>query len=116
MEQFVTLDLPPALALDALTLELEHSAIPSNQVLIGSPTTGHAELRPGFGVWEHTPGVSTDVESDELFVVLVGAATVEFDDGHPPLVLSAGTIARLSSGMRTTWTVTETLRKVYWTA
>lgn len=111
----MTAGLPPAIGVDALALELEHRPIPQNQVLTGAPTTGHAELGDGFGVWEHTPGVSTDVESDELFVVLAGAATVEFEDGHPPLQLAVGSVARLTAGMRTTWTVTDTLRKVYWT-
>ena len=66
------------------------------------------------GVWEHSPGVSTDVEADEVFVVLAGSGVLSFDaPALPPVTLAAGVIVRLTEGMRTTWTVTETLRKVY---
>ena len=111
-------DLPPAIGVLAADIALEHEVVPSDRVLGGSPAIGAAHLGSlggvEYGVWEHTAGISTDVEVDEVFVVVSGMATVEFDDGHPPLQLGPGTIARLSSGMRTVWTVTETLRKVYW--
>ncbi|MCV7365300.1 cupin domain-containing protein [Mycolicibacterium neworleansense] len=79
--------------------------------------TAHRDLT-GFsdvtiGVWEHTPGVSRDVEADEVFVVLCGHATVSFDDGSPPIDLRPGSVVRLREGQRTTWTVRETLRKVF---
>ncbi|MBI3225522.1 MAG: cupin domain-containing protein [Mycolicibacterium cosmeticum] len=65
------------------------------------------------GIWEMTPGEMTDVEADEVFVVLSGAATVEFADGATPLTLGPGDVVRLAAGTETVWTVTETLRKVY---
>ena len=41
-------------------------------------------------------------------------ATVTFDGpALPPMELRAGSVARLTAGMRTVWTVHETLRKVY---
>ena len=64
------------------------------------------------GVWQHSTGVSTDVEADEIFVVLSGRATVEVADG-PTLEIGAGDVGLLPAGARTTWTVHETLRKVY---
>lgn len=65
-------------------------------------------------MWEHTPGTSTDVEADEVFVVLAGAATVSFDGpALEPIELRPGSVVRLTAGMRTVWTVRETLRKVY---
>ena len=57
----------------------------------------------------------SDVEADEVFVVLSGAATVEFDDGTASLTLGPGDVVHLAEGARTVWTVTETLRKVYLT-
>ena len=112
-------DLPPAIGVLAGDVELELTVVPSDRVLGGAPAVGSAHLGTiggvEYGVWEHSAGISTDVEVDEVFVVVAGMATVEFDDGHPPLQLGPGTIARLTSGMRTVWTVTETLRKVYWT-
>lgn len=98
---------------------LEHEPVPDDQSLGGSPHTGVAELGQfgglDVGVWEMTPGVMSDVEADEVFVVLAGAATVEFDDDTPPLTLGPGDVVRLAEGARTVWTVTETLRKVYLT-
>ena len=65
-------------------------------------------------MWEHTPGASTDVEADEVFVVLAGSATVAFEDpALQSIELRPGSVVRLTAGMRTVWTVRETLRKVY---
>lgn len=57
----------------------------------------------------------TDVETDELFVVLSGSASVEFADGSPTLQLGPGDVVRLQARANTVWTVTGTLRKVYLT-
>ena len=109
-------ELAPGLAYDALTLPLEHEPLPAEQVISGRQTTGSAVLeeRDGrtIGVWEITPGVSTDVEADEVFVVLAGRGRVEFDGGDV-IDISPGSVVRLTEGMRTTWTITETLRKLY---
>lgn len=103
----------------AATEWLEHESVPAEQSLGGDPHTGVAELGKfgglEVGVWEMTPGVMSDVEAEELFVVLSGAATVEFDDGSPALTLGPGDVVRLAEGAKTVWTVTETLRKVYLT-
>lgn len=103
--------------MNALTVVLQHEPLPPEQVLSGSPTTGSLVLEERadgteVGVWEMTPGVATDVEVDELFVVLSGSATV---DGvtEQPLELAPGSVVKLTAGMRTTWTVRETLRKIY---
>ena len=102
---------------DAAAVELVHRDLPATQAVAGAPRVGAAELgRLGgcaIGVWEITPGVSTDIEVDEFFVVLSGEAVVAFDDGTPALHLRPGTIGRLAAGARTRWTVTSTLRKVY---
>jgi len=96
---------------------IEHQSVPSEAVVEGHPHTGLATLgRFGgleVGVWEMTPGVMRDVEADEIFVVLSGAATVEFADGTAALTLKPGDVVRLAAGAETVWTVTETLRKVY---
>lgn len=65
-----------------------------------------------IGVWEMTPGTATDVEGDEVFVVLSGRAIVAFDNGST-IALKPGSLCRLREGQRTTWQVTETLRKLY---
>ncbi|GAA4705644.1 cupin domain-containing protein [Nocardioides conyzicola] len=64
------------------------------------------------GLWGMAPGVDHDTEVDEVFVVLTGRGTVEFEDGEV-VALAPGVAVRLRAGERTTWTVTETLRKVY---
>ena len=66
------------------------------------------------GVWEHVPGGSTDTEVDEVFVVVSGAARIDFIEPElPSIEIGPGDVFRLAAGMRTVWTVTETLRKVY---
>ena len=64
------------------------------------------------GLWEAGPGVDTDTEADEVFLVLSGAGTVTFDDGSA-LTLRPGVLVRLQAGDRTTWEITERLRKLY---
>ncbi|MDF2560058.1 MAG: hypothetical protein K0R99_1504 [Microbacterium sp.] len=103
---------------DAGALALTHEPLPADEVLAGAPTTAVHELATigavEIGVWEMTPGTATDTEADEVFVVLSGRATISFAScGLPDLEIGPGSVVRLAEGMRTTWTVTETLRKVY---
>jgi uncharacterized cupin superfamily protein len=109
----------PNTAVDATALELDHEPVPADQSVRGAPQTAAAALDEfgglEVGVWEMTPGVMTDVEADEVFVVVAGSGSVEFADGSPTLPLGPGTVVRLKAGTSTVWTVTETLRKVYLT-
>ncbi len=103
----------------AASVVLSHETVPADQVGAGSPTTAYAALGrfdgQEYGVWEMTPGAMTDVEADELFVVISGSATVDHLDDSTTMTLGPGPVGRLAAGMRTRWTVTETLRKVYLT-
>lgn len=99
---------------DAAALVLVHEPVAAKLVAAGSPTAALHELDSAVGVWEMTPGAMDDVEVDELFIVLSGAATVEFvDPPLPSIELRPGSVVRLEAGMHTVWTVRETLRKVY---
>jgi uncharacterized protein len=64
------------------------------------------------GLWEAGPGVDVDVEADEVFLVLSGAGTLTFED-NGTIDLRAGVLVRLREGDRTTWEITERLRKLY---
>jgi uncharacterized protein len=64
------------------------------------------------GLWEAGPGVDVDVEADEVFLVLSGAGTLTFED-NSTIDLRAGVLVRLREGDRTTWEITERLRKLY---
>jgi uncharacterized protein len=110
----------PVAVVHAATLALDPSPLPPELVVAGDPEVGATELTTlggvGIGVWEHGPGVSTDVEADEVFVVLAGRATVEVTSAEgvqSVLELSPGDVGLLASGARTRWTVHETFRKVY---
>lgn len=98
------------------TLAVALAAAESSTVLAGSPSSGaHPLMALGgteIGVWEMTPGTVTDVEADEVFVVLSGSATLAFDDGEV-IALRPGVSVRLHAGDRTVWNVAETLRKLY---
>ena len=88
--------LPAGAVTDAAALVLAHEPVPATQVVAGSPTTGIHEIDETTGVWEMTPGAMSDVEADELFVVLSGEATVDFvDPALPSIELRAGSVARL---------------------
>lgn len=89
----------------------------SGRVLAADVRTGAAEPLATLGgaevgLWEMAPGVDRDTEVDEVFVVLSGRGTVAFEDGEV-VDLRPGVAVRLRAGERTTWTVTETVRKVY---
>ncbi|MEV7791983.1 cupin domain-containing protein [Streptomyces sp. NPDC087512] len=98
--------------------ELEPEPLSPEQIVSGTPeVTGKVvwespDGRQVRGIWQITPGVVTDTEADELFVVLSGSATIEVEDG-PTLKVGPGDLAVLREGDRTTWTVHETLRKAY---
>jgi len=107
----------PNTSVRATALDLDTQPVPPDQTRSGRPRTGvHSLTEFGgldVGVWEMTPGVMSDVESDEVFVVLSGSATVEFAGEDETLRIQAGDVVRLVAGARTVWSVTETLRKVY---
>ena len=96
--------------------ELEVDPLDPAQVVSGDPEVRVLALHDSdalaVGVWQHSTGVSTDVEADEVFVVLSGRATVAVEDG-PTLEVGPGDVGLLPAGARTTWTVHETLRKIY---
>jgi len=117
--------LTPGALVQATTIALEHEPLPADQVIEGAPTTGLMVLvegsaegqspgvgGPEIGVWEMTPGTATDVEVDEVFVVLAGRATLLMP-GLDAVELTPGSVVKLAAGMVTTWTVHETLRKLY---
>jgi uncharacterized cupin superfamily protein len=104
---------------DAIALELEREAVPSAQVLEGSPDTGWVELESTgqgeWGVWEMTPGAMSDVEVDETFVVVAGRGSVERTVNGQLVVeeLYPGVCVTLVAGEETIWRGRQTLRKVY---
>jgi uncharacterized cupin superfamily protein len=112
-------ELQPNSVVRAAAAELTLEPVPADQSVRDNPATGATAFGEfdglEVGIWEMTPGVMTDVEVNELFVVLSGSATVEFADGTPAMRLGPGDIVRLAEESETTWTVTETLRKVYLT-
>ncbi len=107
----------PNSVVHAAAIELDYDPVPAAQSSRGEPTTGAIAIDDfdgmEIGVWEMTPGVMRDVETDEVFVVISGSATVEFANGSPKLQLGPGDVVRLAVGTETVWTVTEALRKVY---
>ncbi len=109
-------ELDAGVVVTAADVDLTLTPVPAAQVVAGRPATGSVDLDEdmGIGVWEMTPGAMSDTEIEEVFVVVAGDATVEFvDPALPAIRLTPGAIVRLESGMRTVWTVRETLRKVY---
>ena len=107
-------------SIDPMALDLEDWPLEPDQIVDGDPQVSgrvldtSADGKVERGVWQHTAGVSRDTESDELFVVLTGRATIEVEDG-PTLEVGPGDVGLLHAGDRTTWTVHEDLRKIFQT-
>lgn len=109
---------------DVAALELGHEKVPAEQDGGDGPSTGSLELGTlagvEFGVWEMSIGTMLDIEAEEVFVVTAGRGLVVIEPfggaKEQRVELFPGALMRLSEGMKTTWTVTETLRKVYVTA
>lgn len=103
-------------AFDASTAALRFADLPEEKCPAGTVATGVTMLAATealeVGVWEHPVGTSTDVETDEVFVVLSGSGRVMLEDGRV-LELRPGTVGVLEAGTPTTWIVDETLRKVW---
>ncbi|MET0449714.1 MAG: cupin domain-containing protein [Aeromicrobium sp.] len=104
------------LSTDASTSALTADALDPADVVAGSPEVSSTSLLEAdgvaIGIWQITEGAVTDTEADEVFVVLSGRAEVMFDHGET-VPLGPGSVVRLHAGERTTWTITETLRKIY---
>ncbi|MSO27882.1 MAG: DUF861 domain-containing protein [Candidatus Nanopelagicales bacterium] len=83
----------------------------SGGVTTGSVTIGDTDTMT-IGIWEHSVGVSTDTENDEVFVVLSGRGRILLQDGSI-LELGPGTVGRLLAGEQTRWEIDEPLRKVW---
>jgi uncharacterized cupin superfamily protein len=64
------------------------------------------------GVWDHTVGSSTDIEDDEVFVVISGRVTV-VEEGYGETTFGPSDIGILRAGAKTEWIVHEPLRKVW---
>lgn len=104
----------------ALRVDLQHEPLPAEKIVCGNPSTAIHELEDlagcGVGIWEMTPGTATDIETEEAFVVLSGKARILFLDHGSTLDIATGDVVRLREGQRTSWTVTKTLRKIYFAA
>jgi uncharacterized protein len=102
----------------ALDVALEAGELDPSQVVAGTPAITETVLsespdgRVVRGIWRITEGTVTDVEEDEVFVVLEGSATIEVQGG-PTVRVGPGDVCLLRRGARTTWTVHEPLRKVF---
>ena len=97
---------------------LEQGELDPSTIIAGTPAVTETLVSTSpdgsvlRGIWRITEGTVTDVEEDELFVVLEGRATIEVDGG-PTLEVGPGDLGVLERGARTTWTVHEPLRKVF---
>lgn len=111
-------DMTHSFALHVSDAELEPEPLDPDQIVSGAPEVSGKVLSTSEdgrllrGIWQITPGVVTDTEADEMFVVISGRATIEVEGG-PTLQVGPGDLAVLREGDKTTWTVHETLRKVY---
>ncbi len=100
----------------AVEIPISHAPLEEEDVVTGEVTTGEAEVDTiaelAVGVWEHSVGTSTATEIDEVFVVISGRGRITDADGDV-IELAPGVVGVLPAGARTTWEVTEPIRKVW---
>ncbi|PHX61107.1 MAG: cupin [Actinobacteria bacterium] len=101
---------------DQASILVIHEPLGEARDISGGVTTGSVRLGDtatmSTGIWEHSVGVSSDTESDEVFVVLSGRGRICLQDGSI-LELAPGTVGRLFAGDQTRWEIDEPLRKVW---
>lgn len=101
---------------DSHSIELTHRPLNTKLAITEGVTSAVAVVDTEgdieVGVWEHSVGESTDTEVEEVFVVVSGKGTVTCDQGGV-IELAPGTIGILPAGSRTTWKITEPLKKVW---
>lgn len=101
-----------------ITDQLEPEELGPAQIVSGDPETSVLVLARSFdgaesGLWRCTPGVVTDTEVTESFLVITGKATIVFED-ESSVTVGPGDTHRFEGGEGTTWHVEETLLKAYW--
>jgi len=101
---------------NAFEATLEGYDLEPGDVVSGSPAAAELSVfrvrDVEVGIWELTPGTVTDVEKDEVFVVLSGEGTITFEGGEV-VELAPGSLVRLNAGESTVWEIRSPLRKVY---
>jgi uncharacterized protein len=101
---------------DSTTVSVEHRPLDSSKIISGNPTTGNQVIgiteSMKTGVWEHSIGVSTDEEAEEIFVVLAGKGRVVLENGNV-MLLAPGVVGKFRAGEKTRWEIDEPLRKVW---
>ncbi|PDQ34676.1 MAG: hypothetical protein B5766_10145 [Candidatus Lumbricidophila eiseniae] len=90
------------------------TALDRNQMEALLTVWADQQLGAEAGVWEAEPGTFSAHRADyhEICLVLSGSAVLT-EDGQPPIQVSAGDLFVTPAGWRGTWTVQETLRKVF---
>ncbi|XVU25266.1 cupin domain-containing protein [Actinoplanes sp. CA-054009] len=97
---------------------VKHTPAEPGEVVAGAPTLGTTPITTlgdtgvEIGIWEMSAGAVRDIEVDEVFVVLEGAATIAVE-GAEPVAIKPGDLVRLTAGTATVWEVTSPLRKLY---
>lgn len=103
----------------ALDLTITTVPVSADQVVSGHPETGVAEWKSWngleVGVWDMTPGVMSDIESDEICIIIDGAGFVErtINGATIQQALEPGAIFHLREGEKTLWHVSRKVRKIY---
>ena len=87
------------------TVEVAHAPLSGFDGITTGAAALDAEGDMEVGVWEHSVGISTDTEVEEVFVVLAGSGKVTCDRGGE-IILEPGVVGLLPSGAKTQWPMT----------
>jgi uncharacterized cupin superfamily protein len=103
----------------AADIDIVHEPLAPEHVVYGEVSTAEVEVDAvahlEVGVWEHSVGTSTATEIAEVFVVIAGRGRITDSEGAI-IELAPGVVGVLPAGARTTWEITEPIRKVWITS
>ncbi len=97
---------PKTVEVTAAPREDSNAAVYSNRLYANDAETQF------HGIWKAEPGVHANLPGQETVVVLEGKATVTGQNGDS-IDVAAGDLVFVDAGEVATWTVHETLRKVF---
>ncbi|MDO8392496.1 MAG: cupin domain-containing protein [Actinomycetota bacterium] len=102
---------------NAFDIEVEMIGLPEEDVVAGPAAEGWKVLHQwrgiDIGVHSFAGGAAYYEDTDQVFVILAGSATVTWPDGSMLDVGAGDVVALKATGSKLKWTIHETLRKVY---
>lgn len=98
---------------DPKTVELDPAPRDDSDAAVYSKSLYANDSETQFhGIWQAEPGTHANLPGQETVVILAGKATVTGQNGNS-IDVEAGDLVFIDAGEVATWTIHETIRKVF---